>query len=76
MVQIVSVFQSINLTAGFRTNLSVKDFGSNLGLFVIHKVLKINHIKPTEKFMSVYECLPVRLKTYHIDSFKLEFSYC
>ena len=75
-IQIVSVFHSVNLTASFRTKLSVKDFGSNLGLFVIHKVLTINHITPTEKFMSVSECLPVRLKTYHIDSFKLEFSYC
>ena len=62
--------------ANSRTKLAVKEFGSNLGLFVIHKILKINHTTPTEKFLSVSECFPVRLKTYHIDSFKLEFSYC
>ena len=43
----------------------MKDFGSNLGWFVIHKVLNVNHTTPTEKFLSVSECLPVRLKTYH-----------
>ena len=55
---------------------SVNDFGSNLGWFVIHNVLNLNHTIPTEKFLSVSECLPVRLKTYHLDSFKLELSYC
>ena len=67
---------SFILSAFFRTNLSVKDFGSKLGWFVIHKVLNVNYTTPTEKFLSGSECLPVRLKTYHIDSFKLEFSYC
>ena len=42
----------------------------------MHKVLNVNHTTPTDMFLSVFECLPVRLKTYHIDSFKLEFSYC
>ena len=38
------------------------DFGSNLVWFAIHKVLNVNHTTPTEKFLSVSECLPVRLK--------------
>jgi len=65
------------LSAFFNLSIwqQVSGLTCNLGLFVIQQILNVNHTTPTEKFLSFW-VLASKVKTYHIDSFKLEFSYC